>query len=143
MKEHFEMVDIIELDKSLQELVQIKNKLSSIGYDDAEYDDVEEQLHDKEDEFIDEFGDYLDEVLHNVHDEYCPDNDVLLPTAYLANKDVVNPDNSFEVSPSEGVFVDADDFPGKNTRLVIIPNPIRVVLNIDANTREILWKSGE
>ena len=143
MKEHFEMVDIIELDKSLQELVQIKNKLSSIGYDDAEYDDVEEQLHDKEDEFIDEFGDYLDEVLHNVHDEYCPDNDVLLPTAYLANKYVVNPDNSFEVSPSEGVFVDADDFPGKNTRLVIIPNPIRVVLNIDANTREILWKSGE
>ena len=135
------MVDIIKLDKNLQELVLLKNKLSSIGYDNAEYDDVEEKLHDLEDSFIDEYGDYLEEVLHNVHDEYCPDNDVLLPTAYLANVYKVNPDNSFEVSSSEGVFVDADDFPGKNTRLVIIPNPLRIVLNIDSKNSEILWRS--
>ena len=133
------MVDINKMDESVQELVKIKNKLAEIGYDSEEYDSVEEQLHDLEDSFIDNFGDYLEEVLHNVHDEYCPDNDVLLPIAYLAKEYTVTDDNQYDVGADAGVFVDADDYPGKNTRLVFIPNPLRIVMNIGRDSREVLW----
>ena len=136
------MVDIEKLDKTLQEIVRLKNLLSTLGYDSKDYDSTEEELHGKEDFLVEEFGEYLDDVLHNVHDEYCPDNDVLLPTAYLANKYLVTPDNEFDVSTSAGVFVDADDYPGKNTRLVFLPNPTRLILNIDAENRNEVWTAA-
>ena len=135
------MVDIENMDKSLQEIVRLKNLLATMGYDNKDYDIVEEELHDKEDNFVEVFGEYLEDVLHNVHDEYCPDNDVLLPIAYLAKKYIVTPENEFDVPTSAGVFVDADDYPGKNTRLVLIPNPTRLVLNIDAENRTEVWSS--
>ena len=137
------MVDIDKLDKTLQEIVRLKNLLSTMGYDSQDYDSVEEELHDKEDAFVEEFGDYMDEVLHTVHDEYCPDNDVLLPTAYLAQQYIITPENEFDAGSNSGVFVDADDFPGQNIRMVLIPNPTRLVLNINANSKEVVWTAGQ
>ena len=32
------------------------------------------------------YGDYIEEALRDVHDEFCPDSEVLLPIAYLANE---------------------------------------------------------
>ncbi|MDH5598048.1 MAG: hypothetical protein OEY34_02925 [Cyclobacteriaceae bacterium] len=133
------MVDVNELDKALQNLVKVKNQLAEMDYSNERYDELEEELHDLEDDFQDNYGEYIDEVLHDVHDEFCPDNDVLLPIAYLANKYIITEDGKFDVSYDAGVFVDADDFPGKNTRMVLVPGPIRLILNIDQSTREVLW----
>ena len=93
-----------------------------------------------EDDFQEKYGDYLEEALSIVHDEYCADNDVLLPIAYVANKYKVENGN-FDFETDQGVLVDVDDFPGKSTRLVLIPSPTRIHLIVDSNTREEVWKA--
>lgn len=136
------MDNLENLDKELQELVKLRNKLGKLKYSDTDYDEIEEQLHDKEDDFVEKYGNYLEEALHTVHDEYCPDNDVLLPIAYLAKKYIVTKDNQYSVPPNAGVFVDADDYPGNNTRLVLLPNPPRFELLVGKDKREVVWSSN-
>ena len=58
--------------------------LKKLDYNNPKYDDLEEELHDLEDSLHVKFGDFLEEILQNVHDKYCPDTDVLFPIAYLA-----------------------------------------------------------
>ena len=137
------MDNIESLDQALVKLVEKKNMLSQLNYNDTNYDQIEEELHDLEDDFIDEYGDYLDDVLADVHDELCPDNDVLLPIAYLANK-YVKKEDSGQVSyhaADGGVLVDVDEYPDKLTRLVLVPKPTRLVLQIGKNHEEQVWKA--
>lgn len=134
-------MDIEALNRDLIKLVDLKNDLSQIDYNQPEYDDKEEKLHDMEDDFLEQYGDYLEDALHMVHDEYCPDDDVLLPTAYLANKYVVTEDKEYLVKLSEGVPVEVDDFPDKLGRLVLIPNPVRLVLRVGKEHKEVVWQA--
>ena len=133
-------MDIDKLDSDLRGLALKKNELSVLDYDNEEYDRVEEELHALEDDFQENYGDYLEEAFSYVHDEFCADNDVLLPIAYLANKYKVENDN-FDVDTNQGVLVDVDDFPGKSIRLVLVPSPTRILLIIDENTREEVWRA--
>ena len=133
-------MDIDKLNGDLCKLALKKNELSVLDYDNEEYDRVEEELHSLEDEFQENYGDYLEEALSYVHDEFCADNDVLLPIAYLANKYKVE-DDRFDVDTNQGVLVDVDDFPGKSVRLVLVPSPTRILLIVDENTREEVWKA--
>jgi hypothetical protein len=84
------------------------------------------------------FGEYLEEALQQVHDKLCPDTDVLFPTAYLAKTYTINTKNEFAVSATEGVFVEVDSMPGKETKLVIVPNPLRIILNTKEK-QQIMW----
>lgn len=138
-------MDKKKLDASLIAIIEKKNQLHTLSYDHKDYDKVEEELHDMEDQFMESFGDYMEEVLDTVHQKHCPDNDVLLPIAYLANaykKLGENPDGTplFDVNPKEGVWVDVDKYPGKDTRLVLIPSPARIVLVVDGKTKEVVWE---
>ena len=72
-----------ELNRALVALIEKKAELHTLKYDDARYDDVEEALHDLEDDFNDEYGDFLETALDKVHTDLKSDTDVLLPTAYL------------------------------------------------------------
>ena len=134
-------MDIEALDKALVKIVNKKNALSQLNYNDENYDQVEEELHDLEDDFIDEYGDYMEDVLADLHDELCPDNDVLLPIAYLANKYVKAEDNGKETyhAADGGVLVDVDEYPDKLTRLVLVPKPTRLVLQIGRGHEEQVW----
>ncbi|MDN4165281.1 hypothetical protein QWY31_07200 [Cytophagales bacterium LB-30] len=141
-------MDIKALNKALVAIAEKKNELSKLSYDHKNYDQVEEELHDMEDDFMEEFGNYLEEALHFVHDEFCSDNDVLLPIAYIANEYKVSGKNSdgsvsYDVDPSQGVIVEADDFPGKSTRLVILPSPPRIILQIGADKKEVVWTADK
>lgn len=134
------------LDKALVSIIEKKLELGKLNYNDENYDVVEEELHDLEDEFLDKFGDELEEMLEEVHESVCPENDVLLPTAYLAKQYVKkgqNPDGSasYDINGKEGVWVDAEEYTGKDTRLVILPNPARLVLNIDGKEKKVLWQA--
>ena len=84
------------------------------------------------------FGEYLEEALQEVHDKLCPDTDVLFPTAYLAKTYTISPKNEFSVAAAEGVFVEVDTMPGKETKLVIIPNPLRIILNTK-DKQQVVW----
>ena len=132
-------MDVKILDKAIQEIALRRNDLKKIDYNNPKYDELEEELHDLEDSLHVKYGDYLEEVLQNVHDKYCPDTDVLFPIAYLAKSYIVNGKNEFSVANNEGVFVEVDSIPGKDTRLVIVPNPIRVILNVGKDQQQVVW----
>ena len=125
------------LNKNLVSLIEKKQELSKLSYSDDRYDDLEEELHDLEDEFNEEFGPYLEDVLEDVHAKICPDTDVLLPTAYLPN----TLEGESGSDQKEGVWVDYDEFPGKESRLVLVPNPVRLILSVGKNVRKEVWKA--
>jgi hypothetical protein len=118
-------MDIKALDAALQEITKKRDELGKIDYNNPKYDDLEEELHDMEDDFQDNFGDYLEEALQNVHDEFCPDNDVLMPIAYLG----------------QGVIVEVDKLPGKDTRLALAPNPVRIILTVGKEKQQVVWQA--
>lgn len=134
-------MDIQALDKALQEIVKRRIELSKIDYNNPKYDELEEQLHTQEDNLQDQYGEYLEGVLQEVHDKYCPDNDVLYPIAYLAKTYQVNDKNEYSVAENEGVFVELEEQPGKNTKLVLLPNPPRIILNGGKEKQKILWSA--
>src|SRR5688572_17375350 len=105
-------MDVKALDQALLEILKKREELSKIDYNNPKYDDLEEALHDLEDDFQEEYGEYLEEALQTVHDNVCPDNDVLMPIAYLG----------------KGVPVEVDKLAGKDTKLIIAPTPTRIVL---------------
>ncbi len=132
-------MDVKALDQALQQIALRRNELKKLDYNNPKYDDLEEELHDMEDSLHVKYGDYLEEILQNVHDKYCPDTDVLFPIAYLAKSYTVKGQDEFSVSNNEGVFVEVDSIPGKDTRLVIVPNPIRVILNVGKDQQQVVW----
>ncbi len=123
-----------DLNAALVKLVEKKHELSKLAYNDAQYDDVEEALHDLEDAFNEEYGDYLEEALDAVHRKLRSDTDVLLPTAYLPSSGTTNPPGA-----KEGVWIDSEQFPGKKAYLMLVPNPTRFMLTIGAERKE-MWK---
>ena len=127
-------MNITDLNNSLVAIIEKKQALSKLSYNDDRYDDIEEELHDLEDDFNEEFGPYLEDVLEDVHAKLCPDTDVLLPTAYLPNN--LQGETSAE---TEGVWVDSDEFPGKESRLVLVPNPVRLILSVGKTVRKEVW----
>jgi hypothetical protein len=119
-------MDISALDKALQEIVKYRAELAKIDYNNPKYDDLEEKLHDLEDDFQDEYGDYLEGILQDVIDKYCPDNDVLLPIAYLG----------------EGSPVDLEKFQGKDVRLVLEPAPTKIFLRFK-DKQQVVWEGKQ
>ncbi len=117
-------MDIKALDKALQQIVNTKEELQKIDYNNPQYDDLEEKLHDMEDEFQDTYGAYLEGVLQKVHDEHCPENDVLMPIAYLG----------------DGVPIELEKLPGKNVRLALEVNPLRIFLRLK-DKQQLVWEA--
>ena len=121
-----------DLNKALVALIEKKAELHKLTYDDARYDDVEEALHDLEDDFNDEYGDFLETALDKVHADLKSDTDVLLPTAYLPA--------GLTPHKEDGVWVDSEKYPGR-VRLVLRPNPTRFVLTTSKGQEHELWKA--
>lgn len=135
-------MDLVALDNELQKLVLKRNELSVMDYGNESYDDVEEELHEMEDEFSEKYGAYLEEAFYDVHDEYCPDSDVLMPIAYLGKQYKVE-DGKFDVDFKQGVYVEMDDYPDQDTKLVLLPKPTRIILQINKGERNIVWTAGQ
>ena len=120
-------MNVKELDADLREIEKAKAELDKLDYNDPKYDDLEERLHDLEDDFQEKHGEFLEEALQNIHDDLCPDNDVLMPIAYLG----------------KGVPVEIDKFPGKDTRLVLATNPPRILLTIGKEKQDVVWTTEQ
>lgn len=139
-----EKTDVAKLNIDLIQLIEKRNQLSELDYNDSEYDNIEEALHDMEDDFLDKYGDYLENALEAVHDEFSPESEVLLPIAYLAKKYFVKEKNDsrlYSPYPGEGVFVEVDNYIDHDTRMVIVPDPVRIILVIDKARIEELWRA--
>ncbi len=137
-------MNIKDVNKALVIIVELRMRLDALTYDSPDYDTLEEELHELEDDFLEKYGDYLEDALIDVHDEYCPDTDVLLPIAYLAKK-YIKKDNNFDVlDDGQGVWVELEDeFEHLEGHIVIIPSPLRIVLFTSKNEKKIVWRSKE
>lgn len=139
-------MDWNKLDQDLTEIVEKRIILSRITYANPEYDDIEEELHDLEDDLNEEFGERLEAELEKIYSKLSSDNDVLLPSAYLANNyRPLLPDAngivSYEVKGLEGVPIESEQFDGQDVRIVLIPNPARFVMQINGVSLKDLWRS--
>lgn len=133
-------MNIKALNQELLSLFEKRVELSQMGYDHKNYDDVEEALHDLEDEFNDKYGDYLEKILEGIHKEHCPESDVLLPTAYLAKSFKIASDGSIEVGNNAGVEIELEIDPAAKAKLLLLPTPVRVVLQV-GKKKQIVWKA--
>lgn len=118
-------MDTKALDAALLTIIRKREELAKVDYNNPKYDDLEEELHDLEDEFQDDYGDFLEEALQKVHDEYCPENDVLMPIAYLG----------------QGVPVEVETMPGKDTRLVLEASPVRILVSVGKDKQQVVWSA--
>ncbi|MCC5939146.1 MAG: hypothetical protein JJU34_17840 [Lunatimonas sp.] len=139
-------MDLNQLDKDLTEIIELRIKLSKKTYADPDYDDLEEQLHDLEDDFNETYGDGLEAELERIYDSLNSDNDVLLPSAYLANHYVplladARGIVSYEVKGKEGVPIESEQFDGQDVRIVLISNPARFVMQINGRSLKDLWRA--
>lgn len=116
-------MDLKKLDQALKQIESTRAELSTIDYNNPKYDDLEEKLHDLEDNFQDQYGAYMEDVLQKIHDEHCPDNDVLLPIAYLG----------------DGVPVELEKLPGKNIKLVLAADPLRLFFK-GKEKQQVVWE---
>ena len=135
-----------KVDQELTEIVQQRIQLSALEYSDENYDDLEEQLHDLEDDFNENYEEVLAPELEKIYTKLKSDTDVLLPTAYLANHyQQMLPDArgsiTSEVSGEQGVPIESDELGKVDMRIVLIPNPARFVLLVNGKQLKELWKS--
>ncbi|MBB3698768.1 hypothetical protein KMW28_09715 [Flammeovirga yaeyamensis] len=139
-------MDTTAIDKALIAIVEKRQQLNALTYEDESYDDIEDELHDLEDDFIDEHGETLEDIIGDVHEEYKVDTEVLSPLSYIAQEYVETGANDlgkqFDCNHAQGVPVEVDELENKPTRLVIIPNPLRIILNVDAKNRKIVWQNA-
>ncbi|HEY9116307.1 MAG TPA: hypothetical protein VIN11_00695 [Roseivirga sp.] len=139
-------MDVDKLNKDFALIADKINELDELSYSDERYDDLEEELHDLEDAFIEEFGADLEEAIALVHDEFCPDNEVLLPIAYFAKNYIRNQKDqlgrySYDIEYGEGVPVQVDDFPDQEVRLVLVPGPTRLVVTVGETAKQVAWRA--
>jgi hypothetical protein len=135
-----------KLDQELTEIVEKRIQLAGMDYNDENYDDIEEELHDLEDDFNEDYEDIFEKELEKIYSLLKSDTDILLPTAYVANKyKPLLPDArgivSYEVKGQEGVPIESDQFDRQDVRIVLIPNPARFVMLINGQPLKDLWRS--
>ena len=141
----YSIMDIQTLDKELTQIAELRSALKSAS---QEQGNIKETLQNLEEKFLESYGNVLEDALKDVHDEICPDDQVKPVSSYLANSyiDTGNRRDGlkvFEVESNQGVEVGVDDYPGEDTKLVIIPNPCRIMLLVGENEREELWRIRE
>ena len=137
-------MDASALDRALNQLIQNRDRLARMGYDHEQYDVVEEELHEMEDQFQADYGDYLEGALKRVHEEYCPESDVLLPMAYLPRQyqklSEATGIDEYEIGDNDGVWVELKDFPSLDAKLVLLPSPPRLELLSQGGSQEV-WRA--
>lgn len=140
------MIDIQAMDKALIRLIEKRNEVHALDYSAPNYDDLEEELHDLEDDFLGEYGEYLEDGIAEVYEEFELDSDVLSPLAYVArsyqlmNDDKDNP--QYNITSKDGLPIDVPGYEEKDTRLIVLPNPTRVFLLLKGKGKEV-WRAGK
>ena len=132
-------MNIEKLNEAFVAIAEKKIDLKRFDPNDPQFDVLMVEIREMEDTFLSDYGVFMEDALFNVHDEYCPDNDVLLPIAYIASQ-YLKDDEKYDVENDQGIPVEADDFPGIRARLVLVPEPTRLILQGEqAEFKETVW----
>lgn len=123
-------VSMKNFDEKLLKIIEKRNQLAELSYNDKKYDKIEDQLHDLEDEFSDEFGEQMEDIIRQIQHKYNAWAEVLHPTAYIARKYVEKVDSNgnkiYSVTRQDGVGIENSET--GELKLVYVPLPARLVL---------------
>ena len=134
------VVNARAIDDRLIKIVEKRNALHETQHHKAQ---LENELRQLEKEFIDWHGEDISAILKKVYQSHFHNEPMLSPMDYFAQtyrkigKNING--STFDVDHSAGVAVSSSFWPGKATKIVFVPNPLRLLLNIDAHTREEVW----
>jgi hypothetical protein len=137
-------MNIDELNHILVLIADKRMELNRLTYSDIHYDDLEEELHHLEDDLVAHFGKELENILHQIHRQYCPETEVLSPIAYLAQNYIktglqTNGTAIYDLADNEqGLEIDSKDYP--SAHLVIVPNPVKILLLANGEIRRAVWE---
>jgi hypothetical protein len=133
-----------DLNRLLVAIVEKRMEIGRLNYSAQEYDDLEEELHILEDALVNDYGQDIEKALAQIHQQYCPDTEILSPIAYLAQKYIKigkHQDGTavYDIANlKQGVIIDSADF--DEAHLVILPNPIRVLFTDSVkNIKDEIW----
>lgn len=117
-------MDLYELNRLIEKIATIQGHLSKNENDPLLLENLQNHI-----ALVNaRYGIYLNDLLFEVYDEYCEDNEVQSIDRYL--------------SP-EGVPVEADDFPGVQYRLKLKAFPLRFELeNKEMGNYEVVWRAA-
>ncbi len=134
-----------QLNKDLLSIALKRNELSRLSYNSPEYDAVEEELHDLEDNFDEVHGKFMHEVLAEVYRKISSKNEVMVSIAYIAKKyNIVSEENTgnknFDPPLNEGILVESEGYKNEILRLVLVPDPVRILLQEGSKKRTVIWQ---
>ncbi|MEM6300017.1 MAG: hypothetical protein AAF740_15120, partial [Bacteroidota bacterium] len=105
---------------------------------------LEEELHDLEDSFLEEFGEYVEDGIAEVYEEFELEEDVLSPLAYLARSyqkmDETEEGPKYNITNKDGLPIDVPGYESRDTRLVMLPNPPRLFMILKGRGKEV-WRA--
>jgi hypothetical protein len=132
------------LNEAVLEIIQIRQKLDLMDYADPKYDELEDRLHELEDNFAEEYGETLEDAIGDVYEEHCPDGvELLSPLAYIGHRYHVLPDGRITIAHADAVYVELKDFPDEDSRIALLPNPLRAVMFMREDTPGLVVHSFE
>ena len=93
--------------------------------------------------FVRKYRSILDDAIFEIYDDLCPDDEMHSVENYIARHYELK-NGAFDAPMDEGVLVNLDDFPFTQGRIVILPDPLRIVLqNPDTVHREVCGKQPD
>ncbi len=126
----------------LQRLVEVKSQAASFKENNGEFKSIQKMFERMSRHFQEKYNLSMQDILFDIYDEYCPDDEIEPLKNYLAEHYQAN-ENGFDVPLDEGVLVHVDDFEFTEARLVLLPDPARIVLqHAGSSHREVLWQEA-
>ncbi len=113
-----------ELNKLILKALQLRSQIEMYQNDPSLLESYEQSFN----QLKLKYGQYLEEILFEIYDEHCADSPVENLEKYLS---------------TNGVEVEADDFPGVKAQLQLKTEPLRFVLHNPQTTyEETVWKAA-
>ena len=89
---------------------------------------LQEAYQDFVEEVKSDYDCFINDVLHDVYDEYCEDFEIEEVEQYLS---------------SDGVDIECEDFPGVKAKMFLKPSPLRLVItDTFKENEELIWKAA-
>lgn len=129
----------VSISSAMVEIIELQQELSSANLTSAAAEDRQQVLASLMKCFNQDYYYPLKEVLDDIYDEYSPDYEALMPANYIA-KEYMHVDGQWSVAKAAGVAMHIDEFDAQaEPKLVLLPNPARLVLMTTTEADRILW----
>ena len=128
--------------QDLHELVEIKVKEGSPNRFKEHLVNVKKVWDQMASKFNKKYSRNMENIMFEIYDELCPDDEIKPISEYLADH-YVEELGIYDAPFDEGVVVHLDDYSFEVGRIVLLPDPARIVLqNPETFHREILWQAA-